>query len=380
MENSKAKDLLKRYSEGKCTPEEAALVETYYNQFNVRGDSELTGDSLEQNLDLVWHNLSSRNKKNNFKLWYSLAAAIALITVSAGLFFALPSQQHIKKPAAALSANLSSIAPGKANAVLTLADGSKILLDSASRGRIAMQGGVALSRGADNKLVYINGGDVSTPNMLNTIETPKKGEFQLNLPDGTKVWLNSASSLSYPVAFSGKERSVVLTGEAYFEVAHNKTMPFKVRTGTQELEVLGTHFNINAYGEGRGIRTTLLEGSVRLKQTGSVDTRLLKPGQMAVLRGNTFEVGPADTESEIAWKTGYFIFNEEEIQFVMQKISRWYDVNVTYSPGLLEKKLKFGGIVSRNRNLAVVLKTMERTGKVHFRLEGEKNIVVIPNN
>ncbi|MNL42723.1 hypothetical protein D3C87_1651950 [compost metagenome] len=123
-----------------------------------------------------------------------------------------------------------------------------------------------------------------------------------------------------------------------------------------------------------------MEGSVRLKQIGSTGTRLLKPGQMAVLRGETFEVGPADTESEIAWKTGYFIFNEEEIQFVMQKISRWYDVNVTYSPGVLEKKLKFGGIVSRNRNLAIVLKTMERTGKVHFRLEGKKNIVVLPNN
>ena len=379
MENSKAKDLLKRYSEGKCTLEEAALVETYYNQFNARASSELTGEILEQNLDLVWENLSTRRRKNNHTLWYGLAAALALITVSAGLFFALQ-LQHTKKPSAVLSADLNSIAPGTANAVLTLADGSKISLDSASRGRIATQGSVALSRGADNQLVYTHGGDVSTPNMLNTIETPKKGEFQLNLPDGTKVWLNAASSLSYPVAFSGKERSVVLTGEAYFEVAHNKTMPFKVRTGTQELEVLGTHFNVNAYGEGRGIRTTLLEGSVRLKQIGSTDTKLLKPGQMAVLRGETFEVGPVDTESEIAWKTGYFIFNEEEIQFVMQKISRWYDVNVTYSPGLLEKKLKFGGIVSRNRNLAVVLKTMERTGKVHFKLEGEKNIVVLPNN
>ncbi|MDR6784422.1 transmembrane sensor [Pedobacter africanus] len=379
MENSKAKDLLKRYSEGKCSPEEAALVETYYNQFNARAGSELTGETLEKNLDLVWDNLSTRHKRNNHKLWYGLAAAVALITVSAGLFFALQ-LQHTKKPSAVLLADLNSIAPGTANAVLTLADGSKISLDSASRGRIAMQGDVALSRGADNKLVYTHGGDVSNPSMLNTIETPKKAEFQLNLPDGTKVWLNASSSLSYPVAFSGKERSVILTGEAYFEVAHNKTMPFKVRTGTQELEVLGTHFNVNAYGEGRGIRTTLLEGSVRLKQIGSTDTKLLKPGQMAVLRGETFEVGPADTESEIAWKTGYFIFNEEEIQFVMQKISRWYDVNVTYSPGLLEKKLKFGGIVSRNRNLAVVLKTMERTGKVRFRLEGEKNIVVLPNN
>ncbi|SMC58179.1 FecR family protein [Pedobacter africanus] len=379
MENSKAKDLLKRYSEGKCSPEEAALVETYYNQFNVGPGSELTEETLEKNLDLVWENLSTRPKKNNPKLWYSLAAAIAMVTVSVGLFYALQ-PRHTLEPSAVLSAELNHIAPGSANAVLTLADGSKISLDSASKGRIATQGNVALNRGADNRLVYTNGRDVTTTNMLNTIETPKKGEFQLNLPDGTKVWLNAASSLSYPVAFSGKERSVVLTGEAYFEVAHNKKMPFKVRTGTQELEVLGTHFNINAYGEGRGIRTTLLEGSVRLNQIGSTEKRLLKPGQMAVLRGETFEVEPADTESEIAWKTGYFIFNEEEIQFVMQKISRWYDVNVTYSPGVLEKKLKFGGIVSRNRNLAVVLKTMERTGKVHFRLEGEKNIVVLPNN
>lgn len=379
MENSKAKDLLKRYSEGKCSPEEAALVETYYNQFNAREGSALTDEVMEENLDLVWENLSNRHKKNNNKLWYSLAAVIALVTVSVGLFFALQSQ-HIERPSTTLSADLNRIAPGTVNAVLTLADGSKISLDSASRGRIATQGGVALSRGADNKLVYTNGGDVKTTAMWNTIETPKKGEFQLNLPDGTRVWLNAASSLSYPVAFSGKERLVILTGEAYFEVAQNKSKPFKVRTGTQELEVLGTHFNVNAYGEGRGIRTTLLEGSVRLKQIGSMGTRLLKPGQMAVLRGETFEVGPADTESEIAWKTGYFIFNEEEIQFVMQKISRWYDVNVTYGPGVLEKKLKFGGIVSRNRNLAIVLKTMERTGKVHFRLEGKKNIVVLPNN
>ena len=260
-----------------------------------------------------------------------------------------------------------------------MADGSKISLIDASKGVIAKQGDVSITKADNGHLTYISGNHLNTENLFNTIETPKGGEFQLNLPDGTKVWLNAASTLRYPIAFSGKERVVMLTGEAYFEVAHNKSKPFKVLTTAQEIEVLGTHFNINSYEESRMTRTTLVEGSIKVKRIDNANSYLLKPGQLAVLQGNSVNVMPADIESEIAWKNGYFIFNEEGIQTIMQKISRWYNIDVVYSPELLNTDVKFGGIVSRSKNLSVVLKTMERTGKVHFKLEGNR-ITALANN
>ncbi|WP_316814025.1 FecR family protein [Pedobacter heparinus] len=376
MENNNARDLLKRYAEGKCSPEEAALVETYYNQFKTAEHVDLTAEELEQNLAIVWDRLAPQPEKP-IRLWQGLAAAVALVLLSGSIFFYL---QHPAVPGSLPhgQAGLNDVAPGSAKAILTLADGTQIALTDAGKGLIAKQGAVQISKGAEGDLIYGAGEHSAAEPLFNTIETPKGGEFQVRLPDGTKVWLNAASSLKYPTVFSGHERSVVLTGEAYFEVSPDKSKPFKVLTAGQEVAVLGTHFNINAYREGGTTRTTLLEGSVKVRQLDHANVRLLKPGQLALLQGNSLQVRSADVESELAWKNGYFIFNEEGIQAIMQKISRWYDIEVVYSPDLLDMELKFGGIVSRNKPISVVLKTMERTGKVHFKLERNR-VTVLPD-
>lgn len=375
MSEINAKDLLKKYAEGNCSPEERALVETYYNQFQASSGKELPEQELAENLQHIWAKLSPAKSLRPFKLWYAISAAVILMVCSVGLYFYIQGNDS-KSVVNQASIATADVIPGAKRAMLTLADGSKISLVDAGKGDIARQAGIRIIKTNDGNLTYA-GSDTHTDNMFNTIQTPKGGEFQINLPDGTKVWLNAESSLKYPVAFNGNERKVILTGEAYFEVTPNKKMPFKVLTNKQEVEVLGTHFNVNAYEDNRRTKTTLVEGSVKVKEFIHANVRLLKPGQLAVLEENSLYIKEADIESEIAWKNGYFIFNDEELESIMLKISRWYDINVVYTNGLSNKDVKFGGIVSRSKNISVVLNTMERTGKVHFKLQG-KQVTVLP--
>jgi transmembrane sensor len=261
------------------------------------------------------------------------------------------------------------IVPGSNKAILTLADGSKINLDNSGKGTITHQGLATVNKSNNGQLIYKIGGKVQPAAMLyNTATTPRGGQYQLILSDGTKVWLNAASSIKFPVAFSGSERHVELTGEAYFEVAKNKKMPFSIAVKGSSIEVLGTHFNVAAYDDDKHMVTTLLAGSVKLKK-GNAEA-LLQPGQKAVLAdGQTaYEVSEANTDEAVAWKNGYFVFDNENIQSIMKKISRWYDVDVSYNGAVTDQN--FGGTVSRFSNVTELLKMLELTGTIHFKIEG----------
>ncbi|ALL05007.1 hypothetical protein AQ505_05560 [Pedobacter sp. PACM 27299] len=324
-------------------------------------------------------------------VWTKIAvAATILFALSiAFYFYNIPYKTGIA-PREQLSQ--SKINPVHQKAMLTLADGRRITLDEAENGEIAEQGGVIITKTKDGQLVYegsANEGSVTEKsttegsastaaargNAPNKIETPKGGQYQVNLPDGTKVWLNAASSLSYPVSFTGDKREVKLLGEAYFEVAKNKNMPFVVYSKGQEVEVLGTHFNVNAYPDEAKTKTTLLEGSVKVKLLVAKGTALLKPGQQSVYEGDQLDVNAIDVAEVIAWKEGYFLFQDEDIRSIMRKIARWYDVEIVYAANISPKEI--GGRISRNKSLDYVLRTLSRTDKFNFKVEGRR-VTVMP--
>lgn len=263
--------------------------------------------------------------------------------------------------------------PGENKAVLTLADGSSIILDSNRNGTLATQGNTKILK-LNGMVSYNNLSKKNNTVLYNTISTPRGGQYQLVLSDGSKVWLNAASSLRFPASFSGKERKVELQGEAYFEVAKNAAMPFKVKTNGMEVEVLGTHFNINSYEDESAIRTTLLEGSIKINKRGS--SSLLKPGEQALLnkKGEIKIINHADVEEAIAWKEGKFQFDKADIHAVMRQIARWYDVDVDYQGSVASH---FGGTISRNVNLSQVLNMLHLTGEVKFEIKDRK-VVVMP--
>lgn len=263
-----------------------------------------------------------------------------------------------------------------------MADGHKISLTDAENGELAEQSGIKITKTADGQLVYnISNSDNSSQALsYNTIETPAGGQYQINLPDGTKVWLNSASSLRYPVLFTGKDRSVEITGEAYFEVAHNKSMPFKVITTDQTVEVLGTNFNVMAYPEEASTNTTLIEGSVKVVKDNTSKT--ITPGQQARVKAGKIDIVNANIQEVTAWKNGYFIFKSEDVKNIMRQLARWYDLEVEYQGNVSEKI--FGAKISRFRNISEVLSILESTGSIHFKIitdslgRKERRIIVMP--
>jgi ferric-dicitrate binding protein FerR (iron transport regulator) len=280
------------------------------------------------------------------------------------------------------------ILPGSTNkAVLILADGSRIALDSVHNGQIAQQGITRVIKGNGTVSLVSNStlsGEANagsnTPVAYNTIMTPRGGQYQLVLPDGSRVWLNSASSLRFPVAFNGRERIVELTGEGYFEITHNPHMPFAVNIRTPsgdggKVNVLGTHFNIMAYPEEQSIKTTLLEGAVAVSQS-EVSTRLI-PGQQAAFDNmrHQFRVRPVDTLQAIAWKNGLFEFDNTDLATIMRQLARWYDIEIVYRAPL--DKTPLGGNISKNMDLADALALLEANGTNHFKIEGKK-VFVLP--
>lgn len=296
-------------------------------------------------------------------LKWSIAASI-LVLLSVGFLFYIIQNTKTADP------KLADVAPGGNRATLILANGKKIDLSGAGNGAIADETGIKVIKTAEGKIIYDLSNTTAAANgQYNTIETPMGGQYQVNLADGTKVWLNAASSLRYPTHFSGNERKVELTGEGYFEVAHQKNMPFKVASAGQTVEVLGTHFNIMAYHNEPVVKTTLLQGSVRIS-IGKQHT-LLKPGQQAARIGSKISVSDdVDMEDVVAWKNGYFKFNES-LEGIMSKISRWYGVEVVYETKT-DPNLTYSGKISRGRNISAILKIIEFNGDVHFRIDGRK--------
>lgn len=367
---------------GQCTPEEKEMLESYSDDIAMPdaqwephlGDKEQLLHTLKANLKQSIPDQSSSRPAPNYT-WLKIAASILVILTAGVLLWRSQQQPVSKKSVYATALTSKKILPGGNVAYLTMANGTVIKLNSQKNGKLATQTGVQINKIKDGVLTY-NGKSAADKNpVYNMINIPRGGQYQLVLADGTKVWLNSASSLKYPIAFYGKERKVELSGEAYFEVAKNPHKPFTVSVNGVSVQVLGTHFNIMAYDDEKEITTTLLEGSVKLLHHGQ--QALLKPGQQGTLHDQqtAFNIKNVDVEDAVAWKNGFFVFNDEDIQTIMKRISRWYDVDVVFPEKFRRKN--FGGTVSRFNDVSEVLHSLELTGSVHFRTEGRR-ITVMP--
>ncbi|CAM3795288.1 FecR family protein [Mucilaginibacter galii] len=375
MTDQQITELIKKYNAGYASDNEKALIEAWYLQFEQKDIPQLSDDQRQSDLDNIWKNLPvNRAKIKRIGTWYRVAAAAMLLAfLSVGIY--LSKYQEIKQ--GNVINEISRIAkPGGNKAVLILSNGQQIVLTDAENGQVAKQGNATISKTADGKVVY-NFRQAADPGVQeqNTIATPAGGTYELTLSDGTKVTLDSHSSLRYPVAFNGADRKVELTGQAYFEVAHNKTKPFKVTSIGQTVEVLGTHFNINAYTNEGTITTTLLEGSVKVSNADK--TAMLKPGQRSMLSRISgtapISVNDADVETTIAWKNGLFRFKRADLQTVMRQFARWYDVEVDYEGEVPDVAIT--GKVQRASNASQVLTILNKLG-IKFRAEGKKITVL----
>lgn len=300
--------------------------------------------------------------------WFRYAAAVFIIAV-AGIYLFTRELQSAKQPDP-VAIQPTDIAPGGQKAILTLADGRTIVLDSATNGQLAKQQGSEITK-KDSEIIYTPIEAQKQAVGYNTMSTPKGGMYQLTLPDGTRVWLNAASSITYPTAFTDKNRTVKMTGEAYFEVTKNTKQPFIVTTEGMEITVMGTRFNINCYQDEPGLKTTLLSGSVRI--ASAAGSRVLTPGQQGRIdKSGAIKVNNADIEADLAWKNGYFYFRGKGMAEIMRDVARWYnvDVNIEAIP-----EDKFNAKIKRDLPLSEFLKTFELTRKVKFRVEG-KHITV----
>ncbi len=312
------------------------------------------------------------NKRSvNFKIWIRVAAVIILFIGAASAYWVL-NKNDGKQKAIAQNKKLDAILPGGNRAVLTTSDGSTILLDSIQNGTIANKGAAKISKQGGMLIYNLSSSNPDAAVIYNTLSTPKGGQYQVILSDGSKVWLNAASSLRFPSAFHGRERVVELTGEAYFEVAKNKEKSFQVRAADMKVNVLGTHFNINAYPDESGIRTSLLEGSVRITTGNSGG--ILKPGQQAVLNNKEsgIVIANANLDEVMAWKNGLFQFDGADITSIMREIGRWYNVEIVYEGKVSTRH--FEGKISRSARLSDVLQILELSN-VKFKMVGN-NIIV----
>jgi ferric-dicitrate binding protein FerR (iron transport regulator) len=382
MTREEFNSLYEKLLAGKCSEKEQAELEKYQDSLELQeqqwdvstmGKAEEIKQSIQED---ILYSIQNHNRNRIFRIraWQSAAAAI-LILITAGIYY----YQNSPEPVLVKTETprfKNDILPGNNKAILTLDDGSKINLDDAKTGILASESNIDIKKTGSGQLEYAAGTQSVKTVKYNILSTPMGGEYQLVLPDGSKVWLNSGSTLRFPTAFIGSERIVELKGEAYFDIAKNPKMPFLVRTNNaMDIKVLGTQFNIMAYDDEKNINTTLIEGSVEvLKGSGKT---MLKPGQEAILnRGSgNIKVASADLEQAIAWKNGYFIFYNENIESIMRKVSRWYNVDVVYQGNLSNKD--FVGTISRNKNISELLKMLELTGAVHFSIDGRR-ITVMP--
>ncbi|NQX37770.1 FecR protein [Pedobacter steynii] len=372
MKIEAVKSLIREYNEGTLSPEQKAKLESWYINQAANSKTELDEDSENEIIQLLRSTLPLKYAKPSRTLWPRIAAVASIILClgTAWYFY----QRADSNPEVSHAKN--NILPGGNKAYLTLADGQRIALTNAKNGTLAQQPGVNITKASDGEVIYSITGlkpEREGAKNYNTIETPVGGQYQIVLPDGTKVWLNAASSLKFPSTFARLvNRKVELRGEAYFEVAKNKQQPFIVKTVGQEVEVLGTHFNINTYKDEQGVKTTLLEGSVKIHN--DLESKILKPGEQSTLTSRRFMVKTIDVEEAVAWKKGYFYFNNENIESIMRKLSRWYNVDVEYEGKITDEG--FYGTVSQTKNISQVLNILEKTKGVHFKIEGRRVIVM----
>lgn len=372
MQKKNAEELLKKYAEGNCTEEEKTIIENWYPQMP---EHDFYPDEQRMSMvkEEIWNALPFNQRyvlgRPSFRN-FSIAASLLICL---GLFVYYQSSTVLHRTPVSV---VHDIAPGSNKATLILANGRKIILDDSTPAALAKASGLSITRTADGKLLYVvRETESAAPDVYNTIITPRGGQYHIQLPDQTRVWLNASSALKFPTAFAAANRKVELVGEAYFEVAKDAARPFSVSTAQQKVEVLGTHFNISSYSDEGLTKTTLLEGSVKVNMNNSQDTRLLKPGQQCLLNGGKLSIAAIDTEEVMAWKNGLFIFNNEELEHIMRKVSRWYNVEIEYENDAVKKEV-FGGSVSRFEHVSRVLHMLEITGNVRFKIADRKITVM----
>jgi len=393
LEDQNLQQLLQKFVDNKATPGEIRLL---LSHFHTTSEDDLmklimAGFAIDQHraatdnpdqdvLDSVYsrmqHELGFTKKGHRpvrmWRRWNIAAAASIILAITFGGYF-LTHRQNV-------SEFKNDVAPGHNQATLTLANGQKITLTKNLSGQLARQGATVIGVNDKNEIAYTGSGtDNNATDIYNTLSTAvgEQSPYPLILADGTKVWLDAGSSITFPVAFAGKERSVKITGEAYFEVVHNDAQPFKVIAKNQVIEDIGTHFNVNAYNDEKVITTTLLEGAVKVSIPGTQAEQaqvILKPGQRSVLKNNMLDVGNANIEEAIAWKNGYFRFENEGIQSIMRKLSRWYNIDVQYSGTIPDET--FYATSSRYKNISEVLTMLQNTKGVHFKVEGRRVTVM----
>lgn len=395
--------LIEKFRNGGASREEMREIDAWYEAFDREDPKDYTygmaAGEKAQERDKLLHRINrqiyretapqqareiSQVGKARKRHWIYTAVS-ALVFVSAFAFGILAylhrQPSHSGPPVVTVDAE-----PGGNRAVLTLGNGEKVSLTDAPDGQLAREQGIRITKKSDGQLVYepIPGQEADSDHkqavVYNSVETPLGGQYQLTLPDGSRVWLNAASSLRYPASFTGlSQRHVELSGEAYFEIAEDRNKAFLVTSGMQTVSVLGTHFNVNAYQDEDLIKTTLLEGRIKLSMDGSASEVTLDPGQEAIQQGPGFIVREADMQSAVAWKNGLFVFNSTDLQTLMRQLGRWYDVEVVYQ-GETDYK-RFFGSIERSYALSEVLEVL-KLGNVNFRLEqpegARKRLVVLP--
>lgn len=378
--------LLEKYKNDLCTPEEISELMDYFTSDDAEYElkqalerhlstyddaPEVTEEETEAILDNIRMEIASRTQTKSTS-WYWWASAAIVLIVGAGMLFR--TIQRSRVPIQVTQIPKPAITPGSNKAILTLSNGQTIQLTNVQNGKIAQQGNVSVQKLQGGKIIYSANTKQSHQdlNAWNQITTPLGGTYDVVLSDGTHVWLNAGSTLSYPVLFSKPDRTVKLTGEGYFEVVHNGK-PFKVISNGQTVEVLGTHFNVESYLDEGAIKTTLLEGSVRVDYSEA--QALIVPGQMAV---NDFsgklQVRKANVDEIMAWKNGLFIFDNESVADVMRKAARWYDMDVVYEGPIPERKL--WGTVSRYKTINELMDNIAIAGKLRYKIEGRRVILM----
>lgn len=381
MDNPRLYDLFNRYTVGQLTASEelelaamvidpdnettfAELEATYWER--LKNVSDPLAGSAEQSLRTI---LPGRVVPMHRRLVKMTAAASILLLVGLGsylIFFNRNKQEEIAKT---IETAKDVKAPESNRAMITLADGRKVYLDSAMNGELAFQGNVKLVKLANGQIAYQTAsGEIAKELQFNTLNNPRGSKvIDMQLSDGSHVWLNAGSSVTFPIAFVGNERKVSVTGEAYFEISHDKTKPFIVSANNKaDVTVLGTHFNVNAYDDEATLKVTLLEGSI------SVNNTIIKPGQQAQVSSDIKVVNKVDLAEVMAWKNGNFKFTRTDLKVIMREIGRWYDVEVSYEGNIPVQLYNIG--VPRTANVSEVLRGLEFTG-AHFSIEGKKIIV-----
>lgn len=375
MQQREAEELFEKFKNGTCNASEMEAIRHWLHHYRSEAVVKYSSADLENISDEIWSKVEPslhERKPRIISLKVKIAAAAAITLLALGGLYVLQHKAPLSGQIASVYKN--DIDPGGNKAYLTLADGKKVSLDHLKQGNIA-QPGVQISTLPDGMVVYTASAGQEATDANNTLETPKGGRFSIVLPDGTRAWLNAASTLTYPLSFKDKkERIVTLSGEGYFEVTHDKSHPFLVHAQRQTVQVLGTHFNIQAYSNEKHIRTTLLSGSVKISG-GMQGAKILKPGEQADFDTNGIIVSQADTEQANAWINDDFAFNGEDLHTVMRQVARWYDVEVVYDGE--QDNAAFYSTISRKKKLSEILKALTMNQGVHFKLEGRR-VTVMP--